>query len=352
MIKEINAKKNIAYANHEKVFYFEDKSIKLKGFVAWHNTKFGPATGGTRLYSYSSEDKALEDVLRLSEAMTYKCVMAGVPFGGGKVVIMGKTNLKNKKFLSSYAHIIDSFKGKCTTGTDVGVSDEDTDYMSQITPFILKGNGGKTTTSNMASYGVYIGIKTSLKLLMPKKKNKDIKITIKGVGKIGSELTRLLLKDGFNIVVADIDKDKATKIKELYPKVEVVDFKTIHKIKTDVYSPCAMGGEFDDKTVEELDCLIIAGGANNQLVNDSIAQKIQDKGMWYIPDYVINAGGLIQIVDELDKLGYNKKRVTKRLVNIGKNISQIIKKSNKDKQNTLKVTKEIVNNKLYGKKKK
>lgn len=352
MIKEINAKKYPSYAGHEKVFYFEDKSVKLKGFVAWHNTKFGPATGGTRLYPYTSKNKAIDDVLRLSEAMTYKCVMAGVPFGGGKNVIIGDVNLKNKKFLSAYARVIDSFKGKCTTGTDVGISDEDTNYMSTITPYILKGDGGKATTSNMASYGIYIGIKKSLNLLMPGKKNKGLHVAIKGVGKIGKELTRLLLKDGFNITVADKDKSKVNQIKKLYPSIKITDYRNIHKVKTDVYSPCAMGGEFNSKVIKELNCFIIAGGANNQLANDGIAQQIQDRGIWYIPDYVINAGGLIQIVDELDKLGYNKKRVNQRIMNIGKNISQIIKIAKKNKQNTLKVTKEIINNKLYGEKRK
>ena len=247
MIKEINVKKYKAYAGHEKVFYFEDKPTKLKGFIAWHNTKFGPATGGTRLYPYISKSFAIDDVLRLSEAMTYKCVMAGVPFGGGKNVIIGNVNFKNKRFLSAYAKIIDSFNGKCTTGTDVGISDLDTEYMSKITPYILKGNGGDTTTSNMASYGIYTGIKTSIKLLLPGKKNKDVHIAIKGIGKIGLELVRLFNNDGFIITVADKDKNQIKKVNKLYSNVNVVNYKNIHKINVDVYSPCAMGKEFNKK---------------------------------------------------------------------------------------------------------
>ena len=274
MIKEINVKKYKAYAGHEKVFYFEDKPTKLKGFIAWHNTKFGPATGGTRLYPYISKSFAIDDVLRLSEAMTYKCVMAGVPFGGGKNVIIGNVNFKNKRFLSAYAKIIDSFNGKCTTGTDVGISDLDTEYMSKITPYILKGNGGDTTTSNMASYGIYTGIKTSIKLLLPGKKNKDVHIAIKGIGKIGLELVRLFNNDGFIITVADKDKNQIKKVNKLYSNVNVVNYKNIHKINVDVYSPCAMGKEFNKKNVNELNCKIIAGGANNQLDDDSIAQNI------------------------------------------------------------------------------
>lgn len=347
MIKEINVKKHPAYDNHEKVFYFEDKSTKLKGFIAWHNTKLGPATGGTRLFNYSSKKEAIDDVLRLSKAMTYKCAISNLPFGGGKNVIIGNKKNKNNKFLSAYAKIIDSFKGQCTTGTDVGISDDDAIYMSKITPYILKGNKGKTTTSEMASYGVYVGIKTSLKLLMPNKLNKNIHIAIKGVGKIGFNLIKLLSKDGFKLTVADIDKEKIDNVKKIFPSVKIVDFKDIHKIKCDVYSPCAMGGEFTSKTIKELNCHIIAGGANNQLRKDSLSKLIYKKGIWYIPDFLINSGGLIQIVDELDKSGYNRKRVNSRLRNIGKIISNIIKESQKTNKDTLSVTNNIINSKIY-----
>jgi leucine dehydrogenase len=349
MIKEINVKNHQAYAGHEKVFYFEDKSTKLKGFLAWHNTKFGPATGGTRLYNYASEKEAINDVLRLSEAMTYKCAISDLPFGGGKTVIIGNKKLKNEKYLSAYAKIIDSFKGKCTTGTDVGISDADAIYMSKITPYILKGNSGKVTTSQMASYGIYIGIKSSLKFLLPNKSPKDIHVTIKGVGKIGFELTKFLMKDGFKVTIADIDKEKVKNIKKIFPKVKVIDYKKIHKIKSDIYSPCAMGEEFTPKTIKELNCLIIAGGANNQLKKESLSKEIFNRGIWYIPDYLINSGGLIQIVDELDKSGYNKKRVIRRLKNIGKTVVQILKKSKATNKDPFLVTKDIIASKFYAK---
>jgi len=349
MIKEISAKKYPAYAGHEKLYYFEDKPTKLKGYIAWHNTKLGPATGGTRLFSYSSKKEAINDVLRLSEAMTYKCAISNLPFGGGKNVIIGSKKLKNEKFLIAYAKIIDSFKGKCTTGTDVGISDADAIFMSTITPFILRGNQGKTTTSQMASYGIYIGIKSSLKLLLPKRSCKNIHVAIKGVGKIGLELIKLLMKDNFKVTIADIDKDKVQYIKKIYPSIKIVDYKIIHKIKCDIYSPCAMGNELTTKTIKELNCLIIAGGANNQLKDESLSQNIFERGIWYIPDYLINSGGLIQIVDELDKFGYNKKRVITRLKNIGKTVELIIKQSKRTKIDTLSVTKKIIYSKIYGK---
>ncbi len=351
MIKEINATKHKEYAGHEKVFYFEDKKVKLCGYIALHNTKKGPATGGTRLYKYKNKNEALSDVLRLSKAMTYKAAIAGVPFGGGKAVIMGTEKQKTKNFLGSYAKIIDSFKGKYTTGTDVGISDEDTKYMSGITPFILRGTKGHTTTSLMAARGVYEGILSAFHEVLPNKKTKEMTIAIKGTGKIGSELIRLLYKHNVKIIAAEKNTESLNKIKKLFPKIKIVDYKKIHKEKVDVYSPCAMGNEFTPKTIAELNCLIVAGGANNQFVNEKDINLMTKKKICYIPDYVINAGGLIQIVDELHKEGYNTKRVSKQVKNIGKTVAYLIKESEKTGKNTLEIAKQIAHEKIHKAKK-
>ncbi|MEA3399112.1 MAG: Glu/Leu/Phe/Val dehydrogenase dimerization domain-containing protein [Patescibacteria group bacterium] len=345
IIKEIDVKKHPSYDGHEKVFYFEDKNVNLRGFVAWHNTKLGPATGGTRLYPYTSDEEALDDVLRLSKAMSSKCAIADIPFGGGKAVIIGDKNFKNENFLKSYAEVINSFDGKYTTGTDMGISDKDTLYMSKITPYILKGNGKNRTTSKVAAYGIYLGIKEALRIVLPEKKN--LTIGIKGIGKIGSELVDLFKKDEIDLVVADIDKKIIEKIKNKYPDIEIVTPAEIHKKEVDVYCPCALGKEFNKENTKELNCKIIAGGANNQLVDDSIAQEIKERGICYIPDYLINSGGLIHIVDELDKTGYNKQRVEKRLLNIVKMIRLLLEESKGTKKDTLSISKEIVNKKLY-----
>jgi glutamate dehydrogenase/leucine dehydrogenase len=351
MIKEIKPIHNKQYSGHEKVFYFENKKVKLRGYIAWHNTVRGPATGGTRLYKYKNDNEALADVLRLSKAMTYKCTIADVPFGGSKVVIIGTPDQKSKEFLKSYAQIIDSFKGKFTTGTDVGISDADTKYMSTITPFILKGTGGRTTTSLMAARGVYEGIISAFHTLLPNKKIQNMTIAIKGTGKIGAELIRLLYKHKVRIIAGDKDIQSITKIKKLFPKVEIADYRTIHKIKVDVYAPCAMGGEFTPKTIRELNCFIVAGGANNQFVNEKDAVKLSKRGIWYVPDYVLNAGGLIQIVDELNKGGYNTKRVRNHVKKIGRTIAYLIRESRKTGKSMLKIAKKIVHEKIYKTKK-
>jgi glutamate dehydrogenase/leucine dehydrogenase len=347
MIKEIKPIHHKQYSNHEKVFYFEDKEVKLRGYIALHSTVRGPATGGTRLYQYKNNNDALGDVLRLSKAMTYKCAIADVPFGGGKAVIIGTINQKSKKFLKSYAQIIDSLKGKYTTGTDVGISDADTKYMSNVTPFILKGTSGHTSTSLMAARGVYEGIISAFQTLLPNKKIKDMTIAIKGTGKIGAELIRLLSKQKVQIIAGEIDKKNIIKIKKLFPKVKVVNYKNIHKAKVDIYSPCAMGGEFTPKTIKELNCRIIAGGANNQFVNEKDIIKLSKRGIWYVPDYVINAGGLIQIVDEMNKGGYNTKRVRNRIKKIGSTTEYLIKESKKTSISTLEIARKIAYEKIY-----
>ncbi len=346
MIKEIKPKHNKYYSKHHKVFYFEDKKVNLRGYIALHKLVNGSATGGTRLYDYKSSKDALTDVLKLSKAMTYKCVISGIPFGGGKAVIIRTIKLKSKDFLKSYAKIIDSLNGKYTTGTDVGISDEDTKYMSTITPYILRGSGGHTTTSLMAAKGVYEGIISSIHLLLPKKENKSISIAIKGTGKIGSELIRLLYKHNFQIYAGEKNSKSLMEIKKRFPKVKIVNYKNIHKIKVDIYSPCAMGGEFDKKTIEELNCYIIAGGANNQFVNEEDEAIVFKRNIWYIPDYLLNAGGLIQIVDELNKGGYNTKRVRNNIKNIGTTTSRLIKESRRTGISMLNIANKIVHEKI------
>lgn len=347
MIKEIKPIHNKYYDGHEKVFYFEDKKINLRGYIAWHNTSLGPATGGTRLYNYKNKAEALADVLQLSKAMTYKCAITGVHFGGGKAIIIGTPKQKSKDFLKSYAYIIDSFKGKYTTGTDVGISDEDTKYMSTITPFILKGTSGHSTTSLMAARGVYEGIVSALHTLLPSKKLQDMTISIKGTGKIGAELIRLLYKKNAHIIAADIDAKSIYKIKKLFPKVKIADYKKIHKMRVDIYAPCAMGGEFTPKTIKELNCSIIAGGANNQLKNERDAVKLSERGILYIPDYVLNTGGLIQIVDELNKGGYNTRRVHNSIKEIGNTTARLIKESKKTGKLILEIAEKIAHEKIY-----
>lgn len=349
MIKQINAKNHPSYNKHEKVFYFEDKDTKLRGYIAWHNTKLGPATGGTRLYPYKTDIDALTDVLNLSQAMSYKGALSGVPFGGGKAVIIGNPTMKSEKFLEAYANVISSLNGKYTTGTDVGITDKDTNFMSKKTPYILKGNSDRKTTSGMAARGVYYGILAAITKIIPNKNLRNITIGIKGIGKLGGELARLCLKAGMQVWVADIDTQKIREFKRKYPKIHTASYKTIHAKKFDVYAPCALGKEFTVKNIKDVRSTIIAGGANNQFADTSLVSKLHTKGIWYIPDYVLNAGGLIHIVDELDKAGYNKSRVQKRIQTIGTTIASLIKQAKQMNKTPLELADERAHTKLHGK---
>ncbi|OGJ03072.1 hypothetical protein A3G06_00570 [Candidatus Nomurabacteria bacterium RIFCSPLOWO2_12_FULL_46_14] len=343
-IRLLNPKK---YPRHEQVYSFEDKAVGLRGYIAIHNTSLGPATGGTRLYPYNNDAEALEDVLKLSEAMTYKCAFAGLPFGGGKAVIMASPQQKTKELLKSYAKVIHFFGGKYTTGTDVGISDEDAKYMSTLTPFILRGTRGRTSTSLVAARGVYESITASFRELLPKKKLSAMTIAIKGAGKIGAELIRLLYSREARITIAEINPAILSKIKKLFPKIKTADYKNIHKLKADIFSPCAMGGDLNKKTIKELGCRIIAGGANNQLEDEKDIVSMHRQGVWYIPDYVANAGGLIQIVDELRKGGYKSERVKKNIKNIGRSTTRLIQESKRTGLPPLEIAGNIVRARMH-----
>lgn len=342
-IKEIDASANSFFKNHTKVLFFEDTTTNLRGYIAIHTDSFGPATGGTRYYPYTKDEDALSDVLRLSEAMTYKCILSGVPFSGGKAVIIGDPKeSKTPELLQAYASIIDSLHGTYTTGTDVGISDEDVLFMTQYTPYILKGQGGGTTTSEMAAYGVYIAICAAVESLAFTNQDGAFSVSLKGLGKLGYTLGQLLYKKGCTLTVSDINTEQVEKFLKEFPGTISVDPLLSHKIKADVYAPCALGNEFTVDTIKELGATIIAGGANNQLASEDIAEILQKQGVWYIPDYVINTGGLIQIVDELDSFGYNKDRVATRIQNIGKTTQLLIERSGRNETTPLYVAKQYI----------
>lgn len=313
------------FDHHETVSYFGDERTGLKGYVAIHNTCLGPATGGTRMYSYRSEKEALRDVLLLSKAMTYKCALAGVKFGGGKAVIIGNPKQKSKDLLRAYGKRINNFGGMYTTGTDAGISDGDAAIMAKESKYILGQDNGvqKEHTSEMAALGVFYSIQTCLEKRFGTQSLKNKVIAIKGLGKLGGELVKLLTLEGARIIGADIDKDTVLAIRNKFPKMEFVSHNDIHKQTVDLYAPCAMGGEFTIKSIRELKTSLVAGGANNQLATEDVGYKLHEMGILYAPDYVANAGGLINIVDELETNGYQRTRVLKRIKNIQKMLGKI-----------------------------
>jgi len=320
------------YRQHLSVRYIYNEKVGLKGFIAIHNNNLGPAVGGTRLFPYKNEREALIDALRLSRAMTYKCAIAKVPFGGGKAVIICDPNSKRKPgILSAYALEIKKLNGIFYTGEDVGISEGDVQNMLKLSPFFIGKSNKAGDPSPFAAIGTYRCMKLIAEKVFGKSDLKGKKIAIKGVGKVGGALVEMLLKEKAKIYVADINNERLEQIKSKSKDIRIADSQNIHKLNVDIYSPCALGGEFNSKTMKEVNAKIICGAANNQLESEDIGDWFFSKGIVYGPDYIVNAGGLIDVVDELSPGGYKKKRVLHKMENVFSTLDSILTFSREEK---------------------
>lgn len=329
---EIEKLKN--FENHKLVLFFYDKNTKLKGFIAIHNTNLGPGLGGTRFWNYKNESDALDDVLRLSKAMTYKCAISGVKGGGAKAVLIGEQKIKNKKFLEKYAEIINILNGNFYTGEDVGITQEDVEILRKKSKYIIGSLKKSGSPSPWTALSVYKSIKAALFFLFKNSSFKNRLFAIKGIGKVGSLLIKYIMKEGGQVIAADIDKNKIKKIKKYFPQIKIVNPTEIHKQMVDVYSPCALGNDLNKKNVKELNCKIICGAANNQLADKEAGDLIFNRGIIYIPDYLANCGGLINVASELEKGGYSRKKVYNKINLIYKKVLTLLKKSSQLKKPT------------------
>ena len=282
------------FNNHQQVHFFEDKATGLRAIIAIHYLVNGSAGGGCRFYPYATTEDALTDVLRLSRAMTYKFVLTGIPFGGAKSVIIGnpKTD-KTEALLESFGKKVDSLKGQYRTAGDVGTNEEDMLIIKRQTNYVagVKGKGGDT--ARLTGYGVYQSIKAAVKHKMGQDTLKGIRIAIQGVGGVGVHLIPHLLKEGAEIMVADIDKYALGKAKEMQVH-QIIDSDQILFQEVDVLAPCALGGILNADTIPKIKAPIIVGGANNQLSHDSMADRLLKRDILFIPDFVANSGGVIQ----------------------------------------------------------
>lgn len=333
----INFKLLKEYDNHKLVKRFEDKKTGLKGFVAIHNDNLGPAVGGTRMFPYVSEEEAIEDVLRLSKAMSYKCALAGVKYGGGKAVVLGDPKNKTPQLIKAYAREVDKLHGKFRTGEDVGISEDDVQLMLEVSPYFIGKRGFAGDPSPFASLSTFYSIETACELHLGAKSLEGISITVKGLGKVGSELVRLLVNEGAIVSAADINPEAIERVKSKFTNIKIIDPDKIHTFDVEVFAPCAMGNEITESTKSEIKAKIICGAANNQLANSGLGEWLHDNGILYIPDYVVNAGGLINVVDELEPGGYNRVRVDERIKNIKNTVANIINVSKKNNKSTTKI---------------
>lgn len=292
---------------HEQVVYCHDKATGLKAIIAIHDTTLGPALGGTRLWDYANEEDALFDVLRLSRGMTYKAACAGLNLGGGKAVIIGDAKkIKNEALFRAFGRFVNSLSGRYITAEDVNVNVNDMEQVASETNYVTgltSRPGGSGDPSPVTAWGVFHGIKAAARHRLGKDSVKGLKVAVQGVGAVGHYLCGYLNAEGAQLVVSDIDPAKTKLIAERYG-AKVVEGHQIFSADVDVFAPCALGAILNDETLPMLKCPIVSGGANNQLLDENRHGKIlREKNILYSPDYVINAGGLINVYNELR--GYN-----------------------------------------------
>lgn len=297
------------HGDHEQVVFCHDKSVGLKAIIAIHNTALGPALGGTRMWNYQNEDEALVDVLRLSRGMSYKAAAAGLNLGGGKAVIIGdpKTQ-KNEALFRAFGQFVNSLNGRYITAEDVGTSVSDMEYIFMETPWVTgipKDFGGSGDPSPYTAHGVLMGLKAGAKWKLGTEDLKGVRVAVQGLGNVGTHLVKYLLQEGAKVVVSDIDPVKVKAHVDEY-KVEAVSPELIAQTECEIFAPCALGSVINDQSLNTLKCKVVAGGANNQLAEARHGDHLREMGILYAPDYVINAGGLMNVFVELE--GYSSDR--------------------------------------------
>jgi leucine dehydrogenase len=319
--------KSLSEFGHEQVVFCHDKATGLKAIIAIHNTVLGPALGGTRLWDYATEQEALTDVLRLSRGMTLKAAITGLNLGGGKAVIIGEASLKDEAFLRRFGKFVNSLHGKYITAEDVNMKTVDMEFIHMETPHVAglpESMGGGGDPSPVTAYGVYMGIKATVRKVFGSDDLKGKRIAVQGVGQVGMHLVEYLVREAAEIFITDLQADKMKRVAQQF-KVTAVAEDDFYDLDTDIYAPCALGATINDETITRLKCQIIAGAANNQLKDElRHSYMLSDKSITYAPDFVINAGGLINVYNEY--LGnYNRSHVMKQTEKIYDTCLDILK---------------------------
>lgn len=336
LIESLNPSNHPDYANHEKVIRGYDEQSGLEAIIAIHNRNLGPALGGCRMFPYASTEEALTDVLRLSKGMTYKSALAGLPLGGGKAVIIGNSKQdKTPELMSAMGRFIDSLSGSYIGAEDSGINVSDVKQMGRSTSHVAglverrleNGDLADGDPSPSTAYGVFQGIKASLKHRFNTDSLDNVRVAVQGIGNVGRNLVELLVANGATVHVADAYQPTIDTLldSDLGDQVQYVAIDKIHSLDVDVFSPCALGGSLNTQTLVELQAPIVAGAANNQLINDGAGQYLFHKGTLYAPDFVINAGGIIDIFYERD--GYDHKKARTHIEQIGSTLTEIFEYS-------------------------
>jgi len=312
---------------HEQVVFCQDKPSGLKAIIAIYSTALGPALGGTRFHPYETEAEALHDVLELSRAMAYKNALAGLDHGGGKAVIWGDPDCdKTEPLLRAYGRFVASLGGRYYTACDVGTYVRDMDVVARECPYVTgrsEANGGAGDSSVLTAWGVFQGMRAAAEHVWGEPSLAGRRVGIAGLGKVGKHLVEHLVEDRAEVVATDVAEPALAWVRDRYPQVELVaDDAALIRSDIEVYAPCALGGALDDETVPVLHARIVAGAANNQLAQPGIEKLLEERGILYVPDYVVNAGGVIQVADEIH--GFDFARAKQRATGIYDSTRQIL----------------------------
>ncbi|NLS44927.1 MAG: Glu/Leu/Phe/Val dehydrogenase [Firmicutes bacterium] len=314
---------------YEELIFAYDELTGLRAIIAIHNTTLGPALGGCRMYPYKSEDEAIIDALRLARGMTYKSSAAGLNLGGGKAVIIGDPERdKNEELLKAFGKFVHTMGGRYITAADMGIGSEDIEIIHTETQYAVglsSGPGAGGDPSPITAYGVIRGITACLEEVFGDGSLKGKTVAVQGIGKVGYSVVRHLFEEGADIYITDVSQKRVdAAIREFGVKSVPPD--SIYNVECDIFCPCAVGGVINAETIMQLKCKIIAGSANNQLKDDACGDALVDLGILYAPDYIINAGGLINVADELS--GYNRERALRKAGGIYDAIKRVIKMAN------------------------
>jgi leucine dehydrogenase len=319
----------LSFDDHEQVVFCNDKDTGLKAIIGIHNTVLGPALGGTRMWKYNSEWDALNDVLRLSRGMTFKSAITGLNLGGGKAVIIGDAATeKTPELMLRFGQFVHSLSGRYITAEDVGMATADMDLVRTVTPYVTgisEEIGGAGNPSPITAYGVFMGMKAAAKYRFGDDVLEDRVVYVEGIGNVGEALVEHLTNEGAKVFISDINRERLETVRDKY-HVNIYEGDNLFAEEMDIYAPCALGATVNDRSIPQLKAKVIAGAANNQLADEvRHGQELKERGIIYAPDFLINAGGIINVYAELEN--YGKKEIMRKTENIYHTTLEILNKA-------------------------
>ncbi len=325
-----------AFKNHEQVVFCQDEETGLKAIIGIHSTTLGPALGGTRMWKYKSESEAIRDVLRLSRGMTYKASISGLNLGGGKAVIIGDSRVdKTDALMRKFGEFVNSLSGRYITAEDVGINTHDMEMVKLSTDHVTgipQSMGGSGDPSPVTAYGVFMGMKAATKYKWGTDELAGKKVLVQGIGHVGETLVKHLVEAGADVLINDIHEDRLLEVSEKF-NAAIVRGHNIFAEEMDIYAPCALGATINTESIPQMNCSVIAGAANNQLANElEHGRMLKEAGIVYAPDFLINAGGLINVYSEIAK--YDRAEALRRTENIYHTTLDILTRSESENMTT------------------